>query len=180
MALILETINLATCIVHTADMDNGEKQSSDLPHQTSSLVEMFEVVYAYGDIPISESDPEDQSFKSAFAAAQMEKAGYTCVGSIAAAAGSLQFQRRLMVFAAAAPLIVLLSNYLPHPLHQSMQTAMPFMARKYESQVAAYYQKVYDGPSLSWKARTEEERQAEHKERSMKILKTAIHKREIR
>lgn len=154
--------------------------AGDLPHPTSSLVEMFEMIYAHGRVTISAEDAEDQAFKSAFAVAQVEKAGYTCVGLLVAAAASLQFPRRLIAFGTAAPVVVLLASYLPRPMHKSMQTSLPFMARKYEPQVIAYYQHVFEGPALSWKARSEEEKQTDHKERSLKVMKSAVTKREIR
>jgi len=151
-----------------------------IPHTTSSLVEMFEMVYAHGEVTLAPEDVEDQAFKSAFEVAEVEKAGYTCVGLLVAAAASLQFPRRFLAFGASAPLVLLLASYMPKPMHKSMQNAIPSMARKHESQVIAYYQQIFEGPALTWKARSEEERLADHKERTLKAMKPVVTKREIR
>lgn len=154
--------------------------AGQFPHSTSSLVEMFELVYAHDHITLTPEDVEDQTFKSAFAVAQVEKAGYTCVGLLVAAAASLRFPRRILAFGASAPLVLLLSTYMPRPMQRSMEEALPSMARKHAQEVVDYYQRVFEGPALTWKARSEEERQADHKARSLKAMKTAIIKREIR
>ena len=165
----------------TRIMEGAKEKSTKVeePDPSSSLVEMFEQVYSFGKIPISE-DAEDQAFQSAFAAAQMEKAGYICVGIVLSAALSINFPRRLMAFAAIAPVSLVISSYMPHPMLKSVQATYPRMAQKYEQPITAYYEKVFVGPPLSYAKRTDDQKNAEHKERGLKVKQTTVNKREFR